>query len=301
MDAEPTGRLLVDLRIVEQRVDAFASTALEHATRLRPAERQLHPRHPVGALALGRSHAQHVTVRECDQDELRVDELVQPACHQTQEWFELELGGERVADLVQRLELAQPPGRAFVQASVLDRNSGLGCEQLGQLRVLVGEVLSTLLLRQIEVSVRDSTKHDRHTEERLHRRVVLRKAHRAWIVCDVVEPQRLRVADQNAQDAAPVRQITDRRVCVSVDSCRQESLERLAGPVDHAESCVAGAGDLGRRLDDALKQCVERKLRAERDARVHEHAQAAELVCLGAHEGILAERLSLSQSPGSCG
>ena len=79
VDAEPTGRLLVDLRIVEQRVDPLAAAALEHASRLRAAECELHPRDAVGALALGRRHPQHVALRERDQDELRVDELLQPA------------------------------------------------------------------------------------------------------------------------------------------------------------------------------------------------------------------------------
>ena len=98
-----------------------------------------------------------------------------------------------------------------------------------------------------------------------------------------MQPQRLRVPDQDAEDAASMRQIADRRMRLSVDPCRQEPLERLAGPVDHSESCVAGARDLGRGLDDALQQRVERELRAERDARVDEDAKAVELVCLGAH------------------
>ena len=188
MDSHAAGRLLVDLRIVEQRVDPLAPAAIEHASRFRPAERELHPGDSEGALALGRRHPQHVAVRERDQDELGVHELLQATGDQGKQRFQLELRGESVADLVQRLELAQPPGRALVETGVLDRDRGLGREQLGQLRVLVREVLSAGLLRQVEVAVRDAAQHDRHAEERLHRRVVRRKADRARIVRDVVQP-----------------------------------------------------------------------------------------------------------------
>ena len=95
-----------------------------------------------------------------------------------------------------------------------------------------------------------------------------------------MQAQRLRVPDQDAEDPASVWQIADRGMRLGVDPCRQELLERLAGPVDHSKSRVAGARDLGRGLDDALKQGGERELRAEGDARVDEDAEAIELVCV---------------------
>ena len=290
MDAHAPGRLLVDLRIIEQRVDPLTPTALEHAAGLGAAEGQFDPGHAVRALAFGRGDAQHVTFGECDQDELRVDQLLQPARHETQERLELELRRERVSHFVEGLELAQPTRRVLVQPSVLDRHSGLRRKQLRKLRVLVAEVLSARLLGQVQVPIRDTAKDDRHAEERLHRRMVVRKPDRARVVGDVVEPQRLRVADQDAEDAAPMRQIADRGVGVRIDPGRQEALERLPSPVDHAESCVASVGDLRGSLDDPLQQRVERKLGAERDAGVHENAQTAELVRFAAHRSILAQK-----------
>ena len=53
----------------------------------------------------------------------------------------------------------------------------------------------------------------------------------------------------------------------------EEALERLARAVDHAERGVARSGQLGRRLDDALEQGVERELGAERDPRLDERVQ----------------------------
>ena len=49
---------------------------------------------------------------------------------------QLRLAGDRVADLGQRLELAQPARRRLVQARVLDRDGGLGGEQRDELLVL---------------------------------------------------------------------------------------------------------------------------------------------------------------------
>jgi hypothetical protein len=120
--------------------------------------------------------------------------------------------------------------------------------------------------------------------------MVLRKSDRARIVRDVMQPKRLSVPDQDAEDAAPVRQITDRSMSVRVDPGRQEPLECLAGLVDHPERCVAGTGELRCRLDNALQQGIERELRTEGDARVHEDAETTELVRFGAHRPILAQR-----------
>ena len=54
VDAEPPRRLLVDLRILEHRVDALAAAPLEHTARLRAGELQAHADDAVGAFALGR-------------------------------------------------------------------------------------------------------------------------------------------------------------------------------------------------------------------------------------------------------
>ena len=104
-----------------------------------------------------------------------MDELAQPSRDEAEQRLELELAGERVADLVQRLELAQPAGRRLVEPRVLDRDRGLGGEQLRQLLVLLGERPAALLLGQVQVPVGDAAKQDRHAEEGLHRRVVRRE------------------------------------------------------------------------------------------------------------------------------
>jgi hypothetical protein len=105
----------------------------------------------------------------------------------------------------------------------------------------------------------------------------------------VLQPEGCRVADEHAQDAAPVREISDRGVRCGVDPGREEPLERLAGLVDHAQGRVARRGELRGRLDDPLEQRVERQLGAEGDARVDEHAQAVALVRWAGHRHIVCE------------
>ena len=297
LHTEPAGGLLVDLWIVEHRVDALAAPTFEHPAGLRATERELHPFDSVLALTLRCGHSQHVSFGERNQDELRLDQLLQVARDEPEQRLELEFRDERVADLRHRLELAQPAGRALVEPRVLDRDGGLGGKQLRQLFVFVGEVEPVGLLGQVEVAVGDAAEDDRQAQERLHRRVALREAHRTRIVRELVQAQRLRVPDEDAEDAAPTGKLADRRVCLRVHARRQEALERLARLVDHAEGRVAGAGDLGGRLDDALQQRIEGKLGAERDPCVHEDAEPVDLVRFGRHSLILAQAQNRSARP----
>ena len=74
--------------------------------------------------------------------EPRVEQLAQPPRDEVEQAVEIGLGRERVADLVQRLELPRPARRRLVQARVLDRDRRLRREQLDELLVLLGEVLA---------------------------------------------------------------------------------------------------------------------------------------------------------------
>ena len=76
----------------------------------------------------------------------------------------------------------------------------------------------------------------------------------------------------SGQNAAPTREVADRRMRVGVDASRQEALELRAAGVDHAEGSVAGGREVGGGLDEALEEHVERQLRRDRDARLEEGA-----------------------------
>ena len=108
---EPARRLLVDLGVLEHRVDALAALPLEHARRLR-ARRQDHPLVAAGAVAGRGLDPQRrracgsaiVTARAPISSWTRGDDDLEQAP-------ELELGHERVHHLVQRLELRRPARR----------------------------------------------------------------------------------------------------------------------------------------------------------------------------------------------
>ena len=213
---------------------------------------------------------------ESDEHEPRLDQTPQPPRDQAEQRLELELGGECVSDLVHRLEVTQPPRGRLVQASVLDRHGGLCGQELRQLLVLVGEVASADLLGQVQVSVGDAAKQDRNAEEALHRRMVSRKSNGARIVAELVEPQRLRVADEHAQDAPSSREVADRGMCLRIDASREEAFQPLARTIDDPERGVLCARELSRGLHELLEERVQRELRAQRDARVDEDAEPVE-------------------------
>ena len=286
-DSHSPRGLLIDLGVVEHRIDAFAPSALEDAARLRASELELHSDETVrvGAFAVRGCDAEALASRlgQGDQYEPRVDERSKPSRDETEQRLELELPREGVSDLVQRLQMAQPSRRGLVQPRVLDRDGRLGRKQLRELLVLVREGASAFLLRQIQVPVGDATEEDRDAEEGAHRWMVGGEPDRARIVAEGREPERLGLPDQDAEDPPSSGQVADRRVSLRVDARRQEAFETGAGLIDDAERRVPGAGELRRRLDELLEEGVEGELRAQRDPCVDEDAQSVER-CLLRHQ-----------------
>src|SRR3954453_12302024 len=78
------------------------------------------------------------------------------------------------------------------------------------------------------------------------------------------QPQRPGLADQDAEDAATMRQVPDLRAGLLVDARGHELGQVLAPVVEDAERGVPSAGDLARDLDDPRQQHVEVELRQER-------------------------------------
>ena len=209
-----------------------------------------------------------------DQHDPCVEQLAQPARDELEQRRQLQLGSERVADLVQRLELAQPARRRLVQTCVLDRDGGLRGEQLRQLEVLVRERPRRLPSR----SGRGSRTRRRAGGSGTPRNDFIG----GWLRGKPTE--RGSVAMSSSRSGCASRMSTPRiprprgsspiAACVSVvDSGREEALERLPALVDHAERGVASAGHLGRGLDEPLEQRVQRELGVECDARVEKRAQ----------------------------
>ena len=143
----------------------------------------------------------------------------------------------------------RPAGRRLVQARVLDRDRRLGGEQAGQLLVLVREVRAARLLGQVEVAVGDAAEHDRHAEERPHRRVVAGKADRARVAprCRAAGAAALRGSARRGcprpRGRSPIALVGLARRFPSSGTAR----EPCPGRVDHAERGVARARSAPRR------------------------------------------------------
>ena len=185
-----------------------------------------------------------------------------PPHHQGEQLARLRAGQDRDGDGPDGLQPPGPVVRLLVQVGVADGRAGLGGEQ-DQSPLVVGvEVPAVRLLGQVEVAVDLAAGHDRDAQERPHRRVVGREADRGAVVGQVAQAQRAGVLDQHAEDAAADRDVADRRPLLVADAGGDE-LGDGAVPAEDAQRPVAGAGELGGQLDDALQDDRELQVGGE--------------------------------------
>lgn len=79
----------------------------------------------------------------------------------------------------------------------------------------------------------------------------------AIVLVGIAQPQRHRLADQLAENAAPARQAADLTFGLVVDAAIDEALELGAVGVEDPQRCVLGGGDLARRLDHRAQDGLE--------------------------------------------
>ena len=181
---------------------------------------------------------------------------------------------ERRADLLQRLELPRPGGGRLVQTRVLDRDGRLRRKESHELLVLLVEVRSALLLGQVEVPVGDaraarsgcrgrSPSADGPAESRRSAGSSARSWRRSVRASVINAPRMPRPRGRSPITAARL----------VVDAVRDEPLEARPGRIDDAERGVSRTGDECRRLDYALENPVERKLRADCEPGLQQGAQ----------------------------
>ena len=113
-----TGRVLVNLGIVRECIDAFGAPALEHAAALRAGPLETQTEDLVGAGTVGRFDAQRpLGGGQRDRHHPRSDQAAQAPADELQEARQLDLACKRRADFVQRLELRRPV-RRILEAAV---------------------------------------------------------------------------------------------------------------------------------------------------------------------------------------
>ena len=235
--------------------------------------------HAALALAGDRGGDELVALAQQDQQRARLDQGPAALDDDLEDAVEVGLAADRAGDLGRRFEpvhgalhLVAAALHAAVEAGVLDRDR----RPLGEdhRRLLVGLVeVALFLLGQVEVAPGVAADHHRHAEEVGHRRVAGGEAVGARVVADVGEAQRPRLLDQQAEHAAPARQVADRAPRLLVDAVGDEALQLVAVLVEHAERGVAGAGQLAGDLEHAAEDDLRVELGDEAAADVDQLAQ----------------------------
>ena len=132
---------------------------------------------------------------------------------------------------------------------VRDRRAG-GCgERDRQFLIVCGELPARAALGEVQVAEDLLPDADRDAEEAAHRRVPRREPRRRGMSAEAGEPDRDRLADQQAQDPPAAGQVADRRHQVVVHAGVHELL-KLPVAAEHAERRVPGTEKIPGRADD---------------------------------------------------
>src|SRR5215211_3066896 len=105
-----------------------------------------------------------------------------------------------------------------------------------------------------------------------------RKADRAWIAVQVVEPQRLPLDQDNLEQPVANGNRSDPLPLLGRDARGQERLD--ATPVaDEGERTVAGADEVTRAVDDLLQDRLEIQLAENAEAGIVQRQELLVLLC----------------------
>ncbi len=178
-------------------------------------------------------------------------------------------GEQRDRQLAARPQPALLPGGLLIQPGVLHRDAGRGAERGDHGLVVLGELAAAALLRQVQVAEDLVPDPDRNAEKGPHGRVPGRESGRILVRRDVRKPQRVRILDQQPEQAASLGPVVDLRDLVGAEPDRDE-LDQLLPFADHAEGAVPGIHQLYGRLDDPAQHRLQVEPRADRDDRLEQ-------------------------------
>ena len=85
-------------------------------------------------------------------------------------------------------------------------------------------------------------------------------------------PQRLWVIDQDAEDATPMGEVTDRVASPLVEPHGDETAKLRASLVQHSQRRITGAGDLPGRLEDLVEHLLDVQCRHQAAPQVEQPA-----------------------------
>ena len=165
------------------------------------------------------------------------------------------------------------PPRLAIKPGIPDRDARRGAERDQDRLILIVELGAALLLGEVEIAEDLVADPHRYAQERLHRRVPSGKAERPRVRGHIGQPQRPRVGDQLAEQAAALRPVMDRCDLLLVQANRDE-LGHLAAFSDDPERPVPGIdeGDCG--LDDLPQDDLQFEVAADRHDGLQQRAHA---------------------------
>jgi hypothetical protein len=161
---------------------------------------------------------------------------------------------------------------ACLQARIVDGDAGRRRQHHGQPLVLRAELGPALFVSEIEAADRLSAP-DRDAEERHHVRMPGREPGRQRVLAHVAQPHRLRVAQQEPEDALALRE-PPHRVARELVDARRLQLGQLAVFADDAESAVPRVYQPASRVDDPLQHRRQAQIRADAEHRVEQLLEA---------------------------
>ena len=230
----------------------------QDVARNRSFDRDPHPEQVLADVARQRRDDEVPPVIQHDQHQPGVGQHPSALHDELEDAVEVGLPGQRECDVVRRLgdrdgvlQLLPPALDEPVGPGIRDRDRGPVGEDDDRLLVVLVEV-AAFLLGQVDVPEGLPADDDRRAQEAAHRRVPGGKAVRLRMGADILDPDRPRILDQQAEHAASPRQVADRLPCLVVDADRQEALELAPALVEHSEGGVARSGQLPGSFEDGL-------------------------------------------------
>ncbi len=111
----------------------------------------------------------------------------------------------------------------------------------------------TRLLGEVEIAEDSFADPDRHPEEGVHQRMILREPNRIRVIADLIEAEGYAVAGDRSEHTGTTGIVGDPLDVVFVHPDRNEVDER-AVLADDADRAVAGTGELDGRIDGRPEQ-----------------------------------------------
>ena len=162
---------------------------------------------------------------------------------------------EVAADPLALVDDRQPPN-LIVKPGVVDRDAGVEREHLDEGLVVLAEFGGVELVREVQPTDDLAACLDRHAQERVHLRMVRRKAIALGVARDVRDEVRAVLTDDEPKQASAVGQVTDPRALLVVDAAGDEALDRAIG-IDDSDRGVLGADQAAHLVGDQLEDAVD--------------------------------------------